>query len=132
MKLTRALCMLGMSGMLLAANHFPSLTTGYSPQAVSQNGDDGTQTARNASSQSVIFADDFERGTGNWHLNGDWEIQTTNGNRVLHGAGNDLSFAQAGCGGDDYRFEARGRGQSGDAGLAIRIGDYNAGYFPGL
>jgi len=80
----------------------------------------------------VIFADDFERGTGNWHLNGDWEVQTTNGNHVLHGVGDDFSFAQAGCGGDDYRFEARVRVQSGDADLAIRVGDFNAGYYLGL
>ena len=132
MKLTRTLRILGISGMLLAANAFPSLTTGYSPQAVSQNGGDGTQTTGGASNPSVIFADDFERGTGTWHLNGDWEIRTINGNHVLHAVGDDFSFAQTGCGGDDYRLEARVRVQSGDADLAIRVGDLNAGYYLGL
>jgi hypothetical protein len=36
---------------------------------------------------SLLLADDLERGTGDWLLSGDWEMQTEDGNRVLHVSG---------------------------------------------
>jgi sugar lactone lactonase YvrE len=126
-RLKSALCILGMSWVLLATNHFPPLPARNSLHTVAG---DVPRSARNGASQSVIFADDFERGTGNWYLNGDWEIEATNGNHLLHGVA--FSFAQATCGGQDYRFEARVRVQSGETKLAVRVGDLSAGYYLGI
>jgi hypothetical protein len=36
---------------------------------------------------SLLFADDFEHGTADWLLNGDWSLQADDGNQVLHGVG---------------------------------------------
>jgi hypothetical protein len=82
------------------------------------------------STQSVIFADDFERGTDAWQLNGDWEITSASANQMLHGAA--FSCAQAEIERDDYRFEARVRVESGQAKTAIRVDDTGAGYYLGM
>ncbi len=131
MSLRRVLYILAMISILLAAHPFPSLPAGNSlPHAPAPNAGDAGQPARNASAPSVILADDFERGTGDWYLNGDWEIQAAKGNYVLHGVA--FSFAQAEKTWGNCRFEARVRIQSGETKLAVRVGDLHTGYYLGL
>jgi glucose/arabinose dehydrogenase len=129
MNIKRAPCILGTSWILvvlLVTNHLPLPLTRNSLHVV----DGGvTQSAKSAVNQSVLFADDFERGTEIWQLHGDWSIQTDDGNHILRGIGDDHSFAKIDSGGDDYRLETRIRVQSGETRLAIRLGQYDAGYY---
>ena len=129
MSIKRALCILGMSWILLAANHLPLPPAKNSLHALDG---DVTQSAKNAANQSVLFAADFERGTEAWQLHGNWDIQTDDNNHILRGVGDDHSFAKIGSGGDDYRLETRVRVQQGEARLAIRLGQYDAGYYLNL
>lgn len=87
---------------------------------------------RDAAYAAVLLANDFENGTGQWYLNGNWEIQTRDGNHVLHGVGADFSFARSDKAWDNYRLAVQVRVQSGEAKLAIRTGDFDAGYYLGL
>ena len=129
-KIKRVLVTLAMSWMLWAAKLPPLLPAGTSAQPSTREKSTGGRAAPNVSHPSVILADDLERGAGAWDLNGDWTVRARDGNHVLHGVA--YSFAQAHPTWGDYRFEARVRVQSGEAKLAIRVGDRNAGYYLGL
>jgi len=83
---------------------------------------------------SLLLADDFERGTGNWLLDGDWEIQTEDGNQVLHGSG--LAFAHPHTAlviPNEVRnlsgVEVRVRVHTGEAKIALRVDQQHAGYY---
>lgn len=131
------LCLLGLVGSLLAADYLALAPPGSPPLAAAQHVGGITQTASNGSAPSLLFADDFERGTGNWDLNanetGSWEVRTENSNQVLHGAA--FATADPGTAWDDYRvIEARARVANSDseAKIAFRVGEQAAGYYLGL
>ena len=124
------LCFLGLVWSLLAANH-PSLPPARSdPPVTDQDIVDTAEATSNGAVSSLLFADDFERGAGNWSLDGDWELRSENGNQVLHGTA--FATAQASTTWNDYRVEARVRVISGTAKIAFRIGDLHAGYYLSL
>jgi hypothetical protein len=133
-KVKNVLCFLDIVGLLLMAGHL-SLASVRSPlQAAVQRDDSFAQAASNGAALSLLLADDFERGTGNWQLNagetGTWEVRTENGNQVLHGVAFATALANATW--DDYRVEAQVRVLSGEAKVALRVGDQHVGYYLGL
>ena len=117
--------------------HLSVVPARSAPEAVARGIDGGAPAASNDAGPSLLFADDFERGTGNWRLNpgetGSWEVRTENGNQVLHG----VAFATADpvTAWDDYRVvEARVRvaDSASEAKIAFRVGDLHTGYYLGL
>jgi sugar lactone lactonase YvrE len=129
------LCFLGLIGLLLAAHHSALAPARTSPQAVAQANSGVAQAASDDAGPSLLFADDFERGTTNWRFDetGSWEVRTENGNQALHG----VAFATANpdTAWDDYQvFETRVRvaNSASEAKIAFRVGQQAAGYYLGL
>ena len=99
-------------GLLLVAGHLSLTPLRSAPRAVAQTDGGVAQAPSNDAGPSLLFADDFERGTGNWQLNpgetGSWEVRSENGNQVLHGVA--FATTDPGTAWDDYRgIEARVR-----------------------
>ncbi|MGD9100179.1 MAG: hypothetical protein PVF45_06830, partial [Anaerolineae bacterium] len=127
-KLLSTLCFLILVWSLLAS-HLSLLPDPSPPQAAAQGADDVPLATRNDATLSLLFADDFESGSGDWDLSGDWELQMDDGNQVLHGAA--FATAYPNTTWDDYRVEARVRvlDSSSEAKIALRVGEGAAGYY---
>ena len=127
------LCFLGLAWSLLAANHLSLPPARSAPPVMDQGHVRVGQAASDGAVQSLLFADDFERGSWQWRVDEGYEVRAEAANHMLHcTAVSGAPIAHTGIAWDDYRFEVRVRVLSGNSKIAIRVGELGTGYYLGL
>jgi len=124
------LCLFGLAWLLVGLQHVHPLAVDMASLAVTEGPDRIVQAASDHTEWSLLFADDFERGSWQWQVDEGYEVRAEAGNHMLHcTAVSGAPMARAGIAWDDYRAEVRVRVTSGNAVIGIRQGKLGAGYY---